>query len=72
MGDGDDALDEKLKVFGDDEHRVVVFGTPDGLDSMLETQVLALLRRAAELRARYEAEGYAVTHSGVASAPWRP
>jgi len=69
MGDADDPVEAKLKVVVDDEHRVVVFGTPDGLDDMTEPDVQALRRRAGELRARYEAEGYTVTYSG-AHAGW--
>jgi hypothetical protein len=65
-------LDAKLKLDVDDEHRVVVIGTPDGLDRMTEAEILALVRRASEVRAQYKAAGYAVTRWGSEHAKWRP
>ncbi len=38
-GRRNEALDAKLKLHADDEHRVVVIRTPDGLDSMSDEQV---------------------------------
>ena len=61
MADADEPLYAKLKLHVDDEHRVVIIGTPDGLDALDDDQILLLLRRASELSARYRAAGYAVT-----------
>jgi hypothetical protein len=72
MGDGNAALDAKLKLHVDDEHRVVVIGTPDGLPDMTDAEILALRRRARELRARYRTAGYAVTDAGGEHPRWRP
>jgi hypothetical protein len=58
-----DELDGVLKVLVDEEHRLVVVGTPDGLEGMTDEQVYALLARVRDLRARYHAAGYAVTVS---------
>ena len=58
-----DELDAVLKVLVDNEHRVVIVGTPDGLDGMADDQVDRLLRRVRDLRARYQAAGYVVTVS---------
>jgi hypothetical protein len=58
-----DELDAVLKVLVDDEHRVVVVGTPDGLEGMTDEQIAQLLRRVRDLRARYQVAGYAVTVS---------
>jgi hypothetical protein len=69
---GSDELDAKLDLRIDDEHRVVVIGTPPGLDEMADEQILALLRRAAELRAEYKAAGYAVTRWASQHPKWRP
>jgi hypothetical protein len=55
------ALDAKLKLHVDDEHRVVVVGTPGGLDAMTDAEIVALSRRAAQVAAGYKAAGYAVT-----------
>jgi hypothetical protein len=57
MGFGSHPLDAKLNLQIDDEHRVVVIGTPTGLDQITDDEIPALLRRAAELRAEYVA-GY--------------
>jgi len=70
MGEGTHALDAKLKLNVDDEHRVVVIGTPDGLDVMAEGEILALLRRVSELRAMYKARGYLVTRWGAQHPKW--
>ena len=58
-----DELDAVLKVLVDDEHRVVIVGTPDGLDGMTDEQVDALLGRVRNLRGLYQAAGYVVTVS---------
>jgi hypothetical protein len=58
-----DDLDAVLKVLVDDEYRVVVVGTPDGLEGMTDDQIARLLRRVRDLRGRYQAAGYAVTVS---------
>ena len=58
-----DELDAVLKVLVDDERGVVVVGTPDGLEGMTNEQIAQLLARVRDLRARYQAEGYAVTVS---------
>ena len=68
---GADELDTKLKFDVDDEHRVVVVGTPDGLAEMPDEQILALLRRVSELRAHYQEAGYVVTHSAAEHPKWR-
>jgi hypothetical protein len=65
-------LDAKLNLRVDDEHRVVIIGTPEGLDGMTDEQILALLRRASELRAEYRAAGYAVTRWGAEHPKWPP
>jgi len=58
-----DDLDAALKVLVDEEHRVVVVGTPDGLEGMTDEQINALLSRVRDLRAHYLAAGYVVTVS---------
>jgi hypothetical protein len=68
---GSNKLDAKLNLQVDDEHRVVIVGTPKGLDSMADEEVLALLRRVAELRAEYKAAGYAVTRWEPEHPKWR-
>ena len=72
MSSGNNQVDRKLKLHVDDEHRMVVLGTPDGIEEMGEEQILALLRRASELRVKYEGAGYTVTHSGPEHPKWRP
>lgn len=72
MGFGSNELDTKLNLRVDDDHRIVVIGTPKGLDDMTDEQILALLRRASELRAEYQAAGYAVTRWGAEHPKWRP
>jgi hypothetical protein len=69
---GSNELDAKLNLRVDDERRVVVIGTPDGLDGMTDAEILALLRRASELREQYRAAGYAVTRWGAEHPKWRP
>jgi hypothetical protein len=71
MGFGSNPLDAKLNLQVDGEHRLVVIGTPKGLDSMRDDETLALLRRAAELRAEYKAAGYAVTRWEPEHPKWR-
>jgi hypothetical protein len=56
----------------DDEHRVVVIGTPDGLDRMTDADILALVRRASELRTQYKGAGYAVMRWEPEHPKWRP
>lgn len=70
MGDAGDALEAKLKLRVDDEHRLVVIGTPDGLDAMTDDEIRALLRRASEVRERYRAAGYLVTRWGAHHPRW--
>jgi hypothetical protein len=65
-------LDAKLKLQVDDEHRIVIIGTPDGLDRMTDAEILALVRRVSELRTQYKAAGYAVTRWGVEHPKWKP
>jgi hypothetical protein len=72
MDYGKHALDAKLKLQVDDEHRVVVINTPDGLDSMTDAEILALVRRVSDLRTQYRAAGYAVTRWGAEHPKWRP
>jgi hypothetical protein len=69
---GSNELDAKLNLRVDDEHRILVIGTPDGLDRMDDEQILALLRRVSELRAQYQAAGYAVTRWGADHPKWLP
>jgi hypothetical protein len=45
MGYGSDPLDAKLNLRVDDEQRIVIIGTPDGLDALNDAEILALLRR---------------------------
>ena len=70
MDFGKHDLDTKLKLHVDDEHRVVIIGTPDGLDRMTDDEVVPLVRRVSELRAEYKAAGYAVTRWGVKHPRW--
>jgi hypothetical protein len=56
-------LDAVLKVLVDDEDRVVILGTPDGLEGMTDEQIGQLLCRVRDLRASYQAAGYVVTVS---------
>ena len=70
MGFGSNELDAKLKLRVDDEHRIVIIGTPDGLDGMTDDEILALLRRASQLRTEYKSAGYAVTRWGAAHPKW--
>jgi hypothetical protein len=72
MSDKNKALDQMLKLQVDEENRVVVVGTPDGLGAMSDEQVVALMRRVAELRTRYKAAGYVVTHFGAKHPSWWP
>ena len=72
MDYGSNELDAKLELHVDDEHRMVILGTPDGIERMGEEQILTLLRRASELRVKYEGAGYTVTHSGPEHPKWRP
>ncbi len=72
MGDGNKPLDGRLKLHVDDEHRVVIIGTPDGLTGMGDEQILMRLRRVSELREQYRAAGYVVTHSAAEHPKWRP
>jgi hypothetical protein len=65
-------LDKKLKLHVDDEHRVVVIGTPDGLAGMCDGEILALLRRLSELREQFRAAGYFVTHPAAEHPKWNP
>ena len=58
-----DDMDAVLKVLVDDENRVVVVGTPDGLEGMTDEQIAQLLGRVRDLRARYQGAGYVVTVS---------
>ena len=67
----DDELARKLKLDVDEEHRLVIVGTPAGLSEMSDAQVLALLRRVSELRREYEAAGYTVSHSPAEHPKWR-
>ena len=69
---GSNELDAKLNLRVDDEHRIVVIGTPQGLDGMTDEQILALVRRAVELKAEYKAAGYAVTRWASEHPKWRP
>jgi hypothetical protein len=39
MGFGSDALDAKLNLQVHDEHRIVVIGTPEGLDVMSDNEI---------------------------------
>jgi hypothetical protein len=72
VDDVPDDLDRVLKMHVDDEHRVVVVGTPDGLEGMADEQITALLRRVRDLRAKYQAAGYIVTVSTDEYRKWRP
>jgi hypothetical protein len=72
MSDRNEALDRMLKLQVDEEHRVVVVGTLDGLEGMSDEQLAELLRRVSELRSRYEAAGYVVTHFGAKDPSWWP
>ena len=71
MAFGSDPLDAKLNLQVDDDHRIVVIGTPEGLDQMADELILALLRRVRELRAEYEAAGYSVTRVPSEHSKWR-
>ena len=51
----------KQKIHVDDERRVVVIGTPEGLDGMTDAEIVVLLKRASQLRAQFKAAGYIVT-----------
>jgi hypothetical protein len=68
MAFGSDPLDAKLNLQVDDEHRVVVIGTP----KVTGDEILALLRRVKQLRAEYKATGYAVTRWASEHPKWRP
>ena len=57
----DEDLCRTLKLRVDEEHRVVVIGTPDGLEAMTDAEIVALWRSASRLRAEYAAAGYVVT-----------
>jgi hypothetical protein len=72
MDYGKHELDAKLKLHVDDEHRIVIIGTPNGLDRMTDAEILALVRRVSELRTRYKAAGYAVTRWGAEHPKWKP
>jgi hypothetical protein len=72
MSDKNKALDRMLKLQVDEEHRVVVVGTPDGLEAMGDEQVDELVRQLTELRTRYQAAGYVVTHFGAKDPSWWP
>jgi hypothetical protein len=72
MAFGSNRLDAKLNVRIDEEHRIVVIGTPKGLERMTDDQILSLLQRAKELGAEYGAADYAVMHSAAEHPKWRP
>lgn len=72
MGREHNDLDARLNLQVDDEHRLVIIGTPEGLDGMTDEEVLALLRRLRELRSGYEAKGYTVTRLPSEHPKWRP
>jgi hypothetical protein len=63
-------LDAKLKLHVDDAHRVVIIGTPEGLDRMTDEEIVALVRRVSELLAEYKSAGYAVTRWGAKHPKW--
>jgi hypothetical protein len=68
---GRDERDRRLSIHVDDEHRVVVIGTPTGLPRMSDAEILDLRRRVRELTTGWDTEGYTITWP--AEAPrWRP
>ncbi len=62
---GSNRLDAKLNVRINEEHRIVVIRTPNGLNRMTDDQILLLLQRARELWAEYDAAEYAVMHAAA-------
>ena len=72
MAFGSNRLDAKLNVRIDEEHRIIVIGTPKGLERMTDDQILSLLQRAKELWAEYDAAEYAVMHAAAEHPKWRP